>query len=181
MNRSQPKVKRKKISPVDIVIAVIFLIALVSMIYLMVALFTDNGGADAKDGVAADCRLRIENIDAERFAITVNEVTGGVECAFLKAGDEVYDPQSGEAIGRITAVAYEKATAATGEVDEEGNLVYAEYPGHIDLILTLRTELDSEERYTVGGLDLQLGENIALRTASYEASALVEDLETGVN
>lgn len=180
MNRSQPKIKRKKISPVDIAIAVIFLIALVSMIYLLVALFADNGG-DAKDGVAADCQLKIEYVDAERFGITVNEVTGGVECAFLQAGDEVYDPQSGESIGRITAVAYEKATAPTGEVDEEGRLVYAEYPGYVNLILTLRTELESEQRYTAGSLDLQLGQQITLRTASYEATALVEDVETGVN
>lgn len=181
MNRNETKIKRKKISPVDIVIAVIFLVALVAMIYLLIALLTDDNAADSREGVAADCRLVIEDVDIERFELTINEVTGGVESAFLQAGDQVYDPQSGEAVGRITAVTYELSTKPTGEVDEEGNLVYAEYPGHVDLVLTLRTELTSEQDFTVGSLNLQIGQQIDLRTASYEASALVSDMETGVN
>lgn len=181
MNRNETKIKRKKISPVDIVIAVIFLIALVSMIYLLVALFAEDNREGDIEGVSADCQLIIEDVDIERFGITVNEVTGGVECSFLQAGDQVYDPVSGDAIGRITAVAYELSTAPSGEVDEDGNLIYVEYPGHVDLVLTLRTELVSETDFTVGSLNLQLGRQIDLRTASYEASARVADMETGVN
>lgn len=180
MNQNQTKIKRKKISPVDIVIGVIFLVALLSMIYLLIALLT-NDGADSHTGVAADCQIVIENVDTERFGITLNEVTGGVECGFLQAGDQVYDPQSGEAIGRITAVAYELATAPSGEVDEEGNLLYVEYPGHVNLVLTIRTELASEQTYTVGTLNLQIGQKFSLRTASYEAVARVENIETGVS
>lgn len=180
MNRTENKSKRKKISVVDIVIAVIFLAALVAMIYLMVALLTDESADDA-DGVQADCLLRIEQVDTERFGITLNEVTGGAECAFLKAGDQVYDPESGEAIGRITAVTYEISTASSGEIDEEGNLVYIEYPGCVDLIITVRTEVASEQDRTVGSLNLRLGSEIDLRTATYEAAATVVGMETGVN
>lgn len=181
MNGSQARIKRKKISPVDIVIAVIFVAALLSLIYFGVALLTEGGEQSAQTGVAADCKLRIENVDTERFGITLNEVTGGVECSFLKAGDQVFDPQSGESIGRITAVTYEMATAPSGEIDEEGNLVYVEYPGHINLILTVRTELVSEQNWTAGSLSLRLGRTIRLQTASYEASAEVVEMETGVN
>lgn len=181
MNRSETKIKRKKISPVDILIAVIFLVALFSMIYLLIALFSDNGSDDLQTGVAADCQLKIEYVDIERYGITLNEVTGGVECDFLKAGDQVYDPQSGESVGWITAVTYEIATAASGEVDEEGNLVYVEYPGYVNLIVTLRTELTSEQNYTVDSLNLQIGQTVHLRTASYETYALVSDMETGVS
>lgn len=181
MNRSEIKTKKRRISPVDIVIAVIFLIALLSMIYLTVTLLSDDRSANTGAGIAADCRLRIKQIEVERFGITLNEVTGGVEAAFLNAGDQVYDPESGESIGRVTAVTYEIATAPTGEVDEEGNLIYAEYPGYIDLIVTVRTELASETDRTVGSLNLQLGRELKLRTASYEADALVVGMETGVN
>lgn len=181
MNRSQTKIKRRKISPVDIVIAVIFIVALLSMIYLAVTLFTDDGNSSVNAGVSADCTLKIENVDIERYGITLNEVTGSVECAFLQAGDQVYDPQSGEAVGRITAVTYELATASSGEVDEEGNLIYVEYPGYVNLILTLRTEFASEQDRTVGSLGLQLGRTIHLQTASYEAAAEVIGMEMGVN
>lgn len=181
MNQSEIKSKRKKISPVDVVIAVIFLVALLSMIYLLVVLLGDNESIDEREGVTADCQLIVESVDIERFGITLNEVNESIECAFLQAGDQVYDPQSGEVIGRITAITYEIATVATGEVDEEGNLIYAEYPGHINLVLTVRTELESETDWTAGSVSMQVGKEITLRTASYEATALVAGMETGVN
>lgn len=181
MNQSEIKSKRKKISPVDIVIAVIFLVALLSMIYLLVVLLGDDKSSDTNEGVAADCRLIVENVDIERFSITLNEVNESIECSFLKAGDQVYDPLSGELIGRITAITYEISTEATGMADEEGNLIYAEYPGHIDLVLTVRTELESETEWTAGGVNMQVGKEITLRTASYEATALVAGMETGVS
>lgn len=181
MNRSQINKKRKKISPVDVVIAVIFLVALAATVYLAIVLMTDDGASDRNDGVAADCRLVIENVDIERFDITLNEVTGGVDCEFLQVGDQVYDPESGEPIGRITSIAYELSTASSGEVNEEGNLIYVEYPGYVDLVITLRTELEGENDYTVGSLNLRLGQEIHFRTASYEATAVVSDMETGVN
>lgn len=179
--KKRTDLKSKKFSPIDVVIAVIFLVALFSMAYLIITLVTDDGSAAKTEGVAADCQLVIENVDTERFGITINEVTGAVECEFLQVDDQVYDPQSGEAIGKITAIAYEKAAATSGEVDEEGNLIYVEYPGHVDLILTLRTELSSAQNYSVGSLQLRIGQNIHLRTASYEATAWVEDVETGGN
>lgn len=181
MNRSQIKTKKKKISPVDIVIAIIFLIALLSMIYLTFTLLDEDNSGINEGGIAADCKLSVEQVDIERFGITLNEVTGGIECAFLNVGDQVYDPESGESIGRVNAITYEIATMPTGEVDEEGNLIYAEYPGYIDLIVTVRTELASETDRTVGSLNLQLGRELKLRTASYEADALVVGMETGVN
>lgn len=181
MNRSEKKVKRKKISAVDIVIAVIFLVALISMIYLMVTLFNEENDNASEEEIAADCRLEIGQVDVQRFGITLNELTGSVECDFLKAGDQVYDPITGEAVGRITAVTYRNTTLPSGEVDEEGNLVSVEYPGHIDLIVTVRTELASEQNRTVGSQQLQLGNEIILRTASYEATAEVVGMEAGVN
>lgn len=181
MNRSENKTKRKKISPVDIVITVIFLVALVALIYLTVTLLTDEGADQAGEGVTADCLLEIERVDVERFGLSLNEVTGGVECAFLQAGDQVYDPESGESIGRITAVTYEVATEPSGAVDEEGNLVYIEYPGYVNLLITVRTEIAGEQDRTVGSLNLQLGREIDLRTATYEATATVVGMETGVN
>lgn len=181
MNRSETKTKKRRISPVDIVITIIFLIALLSMIYLTVTLLNEDNVGINDVGVAADCRLSIEQVDTERFGITLNEVTGGIDCAFLNVGDQVYDPESGELIGRVTAVTYEITTMPTGEVDEEGNLLYAEYPGYVDLIVTIRTELASETDFTVGSLNLRLGRAIKLRTASYEANALVVGMETGVN
>lgn len=181
MNRSQTNKKRKKVSPIDIVIALIFVVALAATVYLAIVLMADDSVNANKDGVSADCRLVIENVDVERFDITLNEVTGGVDCEFLKVGDQVYDPESGKSVGRITAIAYELSTASSGEVDEEGNLIFVEYPGHIDLVVTLRTELEAENDYTVGSLNLRLGQEVLFRTASYEAKAVVSDMKTGVN
>ncbi len=181
MNQAENKSKKKKISPVDIVIAAIFLIALLSMIYLVITLLAEDRSLGQESGVEADCRLKIENVEIERFGITLNEMTGGVECAFLKTGDLVYDPQTGKEIGKITAVAYEIATASSGEVDEEGNLIYVEYPGYVDLILTVRMELQGEQDWSAGSLSIRIGQQIAFRTASYEATAVIASVKTGVN
>lgn len=178
-HKSDIKSKRRRINPVDAVIAVIFLLSLAAMIYLTVTLaFADDGAADGS-GTPVEYRLSIDNVDAERFGITLNEQAGTAECDFLKIGDTLYNEEGSTVIGKLTSIQYEVATGSTEISDAEGNLIYAEYPGRINLILTVRGEL-SEDSLAVGDLEIRVGKPISFHTSQYCAEAEILAVNTEV-
>ncbi len=182
MNRkSEIKNSKKRLNPVDAVIAVVFLLSLAAMVYFALNLaFTDNGSKADGSGTPVEYRLTIENIDAERLGIVLDEESGTAECDFLKIGDLLYNPSGSATIGKLAAIRYEAAVGSTGKSDGEGNLIYAEYPGRINLILTVRAELP-EDTLSVGGMDIRIGKQMEFHTASYYATARIVAVETEVD
>jgi hypothetical protein len=165
----------KKINLVDAIIAVVFMLALVAAIYLTVTIaFSDDiPGNEVQKQV--EYRLCIENVDIERFGISLDDQTGAAKCDFLQIGDVLYSEDGSEQIGKISSIQYENATGSTGVTDSEGNLIYAEYPGRVNLILIVRGELDSDttDAVRVGGL-------LSFHTPDYTANAKVLAVDTEV-
>lgn len=172
--KSQVK-SAKKINLVDAVIAVVFMLALVAAIYLTVTIAFSDGIPGDEVRKQVEYRLCIENIEAERFGITLDDQTGAAKCDFLQIGDVLYSEDGSTQIGKISSIQYEIATGSTGMTDSEGNLIYAEYPGRINLILIVRGELDSGTTESV-----RVGEPLSFHTPDYTASAKVLAVDTEV-
>ena len=167
------KSRIRKINPVDAVIAVIFLLSLAVMIYLFVGVvLSENESGKDESMKPVEYRVVIPNVSVERFGLTTNESNGTVECDFLKIGDAVYDQQGTVKLGELVAIGYTVSTASTGHTDSEGNLIYAECPGQIDLILTVRGA-EKENTLTIGGKAIRVGAELEFHTPSYFAKGKI--------
>ena len=178
-HRSNIKTSRKRINPVDAVIAIMFLLSLAAAIYLTVTLvFSGKNGGDAS-GAPVEYSLTVENVDAERYGITLNEQTGIAECDFLKIGDKLYTDGDVQEIGKLVSIRYEVATGSTGKTDNDGTLIYAEYPGRVNLILTVRGELTGDT-LSIGDLKLRVGKEVSFHTSGYNADGKIVSVDTEV-
>ncbi|MBQ8382082.1 MAG: DUF4330 domain-containing protein [Clostridia bacterium] len=177
-HKSNGKASRKKINLVDAVIAVVFLMSLAVTIYLTVTLAFSDGDGSSGSGMPVEYSLTVNNIDAERYGITLNEQTGIAECDFLKIGDTLYTDDA-KSIGKLVSIRYEVATGSTGKTDNDGSLIYAEYPGRVNLILTVRGEL-SGDALEIGDLKLRVGKTISFHTSGYNADAKIMSVDTEV-
>lgn len=170
----------RKINIVDAVIGIIFLLALITMVYLLVSVvFSDENKVEDGVGNAVEYRVKIENVDVERFGIALDEASGVIECSFLQIGDVLYNEDGSNSLGKLSAIQYEVSTASTGYTDSEGNLIYAECPGRVNLILTVRGEL-SDDALTVGGVPIRVGKELSFHTPAYHATAKILSVETEV-
>ena len=176
--KSGVKKSRKRLNPVDAVIAIVFLLSLAVTVYLTVSLaFSKDDGKEGTD-IPVEYSLMIENVNTERYGITLNEQTQIAECDFLKIGDTLYT-DGGENIGKVVSIRYEVATASTGKTDSDGALIYAELPGRVNLILTVRGKL-TDESLQIGALDLRVGKQISFHTSVYNADAKIISVNTEV-
>lgn len=176
--KNSVKKTRKRLNPVDAVIAIVFLLSLAVTVYLTVSLaFSKDDGKEGTD-VPVEYSLMIENVNVERYGILLNEQTQMAECDFLKIGDTLYfdDAQS---IGKIVSIKYEVATQSTGKTDSDGALIYAELPGRVNLILTVRGKL-TDDSLQIGDLDLRVGKQIAFHTSDYNTDAKIVSVNTEV-
>ena len=174
------KSRIKRINPVDAVIAIIFLVSLITMGYLFVGVVLSDGEANRDDSLKpVEFRVVIPNVSVERFGIVTDELSGTVECDFLKIGDAVYNQEGSVQLGELVSIGYTVSTASTGYTDSEGNLIYAECPGQIDLILTVRGK-EKENTLTVGGEAIRVGAMLEFHTPSYFAEGKIVSIDREV-
>ena len=174
------KSRLKRINPVDAVIAIIFLVSLITMAYLFVGVVLSEGDDNQDASVKPmEFRVVISNLSTERFGIVTDEISGTAECDFLKIGDVVYNQDGSAQLGKLVAIGYKVSTASTGYTDSEGNLIYAECPGQIDLILTVRGE-EKENKLTVGGQPIRVGAELEFHTHSYFAKGKIVSIDREV-
>ncbi len=179
MNRKpNQKTSKRRINAVDAVIAIVFLLSLAASVYLTLSLTLANGESEGS-GAPVEYSLVVENVDAARYGITLSEQTGSAECDFLKIGDRLFIGEDAKAIGKLVSIRYEPATGSTGQTDDNGTLIYAEYPGRVNLILTVRAEL-SGKSLQIGDLQLRVGKEISFHTAEYTASGKILSVDTEV-
>ena len=163
----------RKINPVDVEIAVIFLLSIVAMGYLFTGVvFSAIENGEDSFVTPIEYRVVIPNVNIDRFGLMPDELSGTVECDFLKIGDILYNFDGSTQLGKVMAIHYEVTTAATGHTDSEGNLIYAEYPRCVDLILTVRGE-ENRNTMTVGSEAIRVGKDLIFHTPSYFAQAKV--------
>lgn len=182
MNKGKTKFKSrlKRINPVDAVIAIIFLVSLITMAYLFVGVVLSDGDAGQDVSVKpVEFRVVISNVNTERLGIVTDEISGTAECDFLKIGDVVYNQDGTAQLGKLVSIDYRVSTASTGYSDSEGNLIYAECPGQIDLILTVRGE-EKENTRTIGGQSIRVGAELEFHTHSYFAKGKIVSMDREV-
>ena len=175
MSRKSELRSKKRINLVDAVIAVIFMLALVVATYLTVSIAFADETSDNEVKTQVEYRLRIENVEVERFGISLDHQSGTAKCDFLQIGDVLYNAGDNEQIGKLTSLQYENATGSTGVTDSEGNLVYADYPGRVNLILIVRYESVSD-----ASLPVRVGRDLSFHTVDYTATAKVLSVESEV-
>ena len=84
-------------------------------------------------------------------------------------------------IGKVLAVEYEPYFESTGEVNESGELIYCEYPGYINLLITVQTKAEkTDAAYSVSGVSLLANKEISFRTRTFCQNAeIVKITEKG--
>ena len=174
MNHRTEIKSKKRINPVDAVIAVIFMLSLIAAVYLTVTIAFADDQAKSQAQTQMEYRLCVENVEIERFGIALDERTGTAKCDFLQIGDILYS-EEGEQIGKLSSIQYVVATGSTGVTDSDGNLIYAECPGRVNLVLNVRVESDQAESSM-----LRVGGEFSFHTPDYTATAKVLSVDTEV-
>lgn len=149
------------------------LIALVCVgIFVYFAFFSEFGLFGSKEEkVSVQYTVKIENVNAEMLGISAEGEKGTLNCDFIDTKDRVYDCKTGNLIGRVTSVKYEKAYELTGALDEDGDLVYAPYVGYIDIIITVSASgsISDDGIYSINDYEIRVGSEIEFRTEGYTA------------
>jgi len=169
--RSEKRRSGKRMNFVDWILILIALGCIGIFVYFAFFSELDIFGAK-EEKVSVQYSVRIENVNAEMLGISVNESAGTLNCDFIDVKDRVYDCVNGKAIGRVTSVKYEKSLEPTGALDEDGDLIYAQYPGHIDIIITVSGNGSlADGIYNISGYEIRVGSEIEFRTEGYTAIA----------
>lgn len=97
----------------------------------------------------------------------------------LKINDEVYDKTSSTMIGKITEIKHENA-----KYEFEGNdgkIYIKEYPGKVDVTLTIKTDGTIKEgEYLANNLiRVLIGENKVIKTKYVQVEANIIDIKMG--
>lgn len=171
-----PSRAKSKLGAVDIIVIVIVAAGILAAVYFGIVLLSDgidfSGGRPSKDA-NIEYTIKVENVDTEVFSF-VRGADNALGSSFLQVGDAVYDRESGRSIGTVTAMKYENSKAPTGEPGSAGNMIYAETPGFINVILTVEAATDNDGApYVVNGLTVRAGENVAFRTYGYYAEGKI--------
>lgn len=174
MNQKSEIKSKKRINPVDAVIAVIFMLSLVAAIYLTVTIAFSDDQSKIESQAQVEYRLCIENVEVERFGITLDDQTGTAKCSFLQIGDVLYGDE-GDQIGKLSSIQYVVTTGSTGVTDSDGNLIYAECPGRVNLILTVRGESENDQSAAI-----RVGGAFSFHTPDYTATAKVLSVDMEV-
>ncbi len=171
---------QKKYGVADAVALACFILIAVSLIYFLLVLIF--GGFERfkliweKDGKSVNLSfvLKIEGVDTTYFSA---EPSGKeAVCDFISVGDDFYI--DGTAVGKVTAVTYKDHKVSTGLVDTQGSVIYAAYPGVIDLFITVEAKgTDTENGYTVGGAILKSGSSLNCSTKKSEFPSQVVSIE----
>ena len=105
------------------------------------------------------------------LGINVDGDKGTLNCDFIDTKDRVYDCKTGNLIGRVTSVKYEKSLEFTGGLDDDGDPVYAPYLGYIDIIITVSGSgsISDSGIYSINGYEIKVGSEIEFRTEGYTA------------
>ena len=147
--------KRFRFNFIDVILIFVILAALACLFYLFTSHQTENSGSTGKYDVVYTIEVRTIR---DEFKNLVN------------VGDKVVDAVQLFTIGEVTDVSYKNSDYTTFD-RENGTLVHYDYPGFLDMTLTVRASANLENNtYMIGGYELAVGVLVSFRTPSYTAS-----------
>ncbi len=173
--KSEENVKqnKRKLNVIDIVIIIIAscgVLAVIIFAFMMLrgSSGDSNGEGDSKDaGGAYEYVIMVPKINTDLYSITkgADYVVG---CPSLQVGDTVYERESGKSIGEIISITYREHREPTNRYGTNGELIYADYVGYIDLIITVEAEPDGDLGVLeVNGCELRAGADLKFRTYGF--------------
>lgn len=147
-------------------------LALVSVgVFMYFAFFSelDLFGKD-EEKISVEYTVCVEKVNADLLGLGQPEGKEALVSDFIDVGDKVYSCSDGSLIGRVSSVEYEISRSATGAYDSNGSLIYADYPGYVDIIITVKGDgLQSDGVYSINGYEIRVGSDIEIRTEGYTA------------
>ena len=168
--RSTKKRGGRRMNFVDWLLVLIALACIGAFVYF--AFFSELDIFGTKEEKASvQYTVKIENVNADMLGVSLNGEKGELNCDFIDTKDKVYDCKTGNLIGRVTSVRYERSLEFTGELDEHGSPVYAPYADYIDIIITISASgsISDERVYSINGYEIRVGADIEFRTEGYTA------------
>ena len=178
-NEENVKQSKKKLNVVDIAVLIMVVCGLAAVVFLGVMMLTE--GSDIfgrKEERTADFTYMVvvEKVDVQLYSITKG-ADNMVGCPSLQVGDKVYDRESGELIGAVSGITYRDIRVPTDRADENGNAVYADYPGYVDLVIAVEAYNDGKNGvYGVNGYEIRSGADISFRTYGFYADGRIESV-----
>jgi len=168
---------KKRLTFIDIVL-ILAVLGLVGFVVYSV-FFADNTVSQDK-AVTVEYQIKVEKLRYEDFGIVLLE-DNKIKSDFLLKDEIVYAHTTNKEIGKILSVEYEPYIESTGEVNESGELIYCEYPGYINLLITVQTKAEkTESSYSVMGVSLLSNQEIEFRTRTFCKNAtIVKIVEKG--
>lgn len=162
-------------------IDVALILAIIGLVgFVVYSVFNSGKSVSGSKAVEIEYQIKIEKINYENFGITLLQ-DNKIQSDFLSVGEYVYFENNSKEIGKIVSVEYEPYITSTQEVDEEGNLIFGEYPGYINLVITVKTNAEKTDYgFKVWNEDLLVNTELAFRTRSYcGVGQIVDILEKG--
>jgi len=150
--------KRKfRFNIIDLILLVVILSASAALIYIFMP-------AKAQDNDNASQNI---NITYQLYVKKVPDVLEGK----INIGDNVVDSVTLYNIGEVADVTYTKSVHA-GVDKSEGKYVYSEYPGMIDIYVTVSADaVKTDSAITVNGFTVAVGKEIPFRVPGYTGIA----------
>ncbi len=166
---------KKRLTFIDIVL-ILAVLGLAAFVVYSVFFADETSSGD--DAVTIEYQIKVEKIRYADFGITLLD-DNKISCEFLLTDETVY--AGSKEIGKVLAVEYEPYFESTGEVNESGELIYCEYPGYINLLITVQTKAEkTDAAYSVSGVSLLANKEISFRTRTFCQNAeIVKITEKG--
>ena len=155
---------KRKFTFIDIILVLAILGLAGFVIY---GVFFADQNVQGEKAVEVEYQIKVEKIRYEDYEIELLS-DGKITSDFLLKNETVYLASNSKEIGKVVSVEYEPYTQSTGEVNELGELIYSEYPGYINILITVQTNAENTQNgYSVSGVDLLMGSEIEFRTQTY--------------
>lgn len=175
------KTKNKKSFGIaDTAVLIGFVILALALVYT--ALLLIFGGTDVfsligkDDGETVDLSFSLCVSGIDTTVYSVEPQGDDAVCGFLSVGDTFYI--DGKAVGRVTHIGHADHMVKTGLDNSNGSLVYAAYPGYLDLVVTIEAQgKETDSGYVVADREIKIGAPLALSTKKAEFDATVSDVQ----
>lgn len=180
MSRQKKISRTGKMNFVDWFLLALALISVAVFVYF--AFFSElQLFGDREQDVSIDYTVRVEKVNAQWIlGLTDSDLPDDrkeLKSDFVKVGDKVYASSDGALIGRVTSVTYERSKSPTDTYDENGSLIYADYFGHVDIIITVKADgISSDGVYSINGHEVRVGADVDFRTEGYTALGTCESV-----
>lgn len=158
---------------IDWLLILVALASIGAFVYFAFFSELDLFGKDEQK-INVEYTLRVEKVNAEFFLGLNNDslpdTRTTLNADFIDVGDKVYSSADGTLVGRVKSVEYERSKISTNKYDDNGILIYAEYPGYVDFIITVSgSGLGTDGVYSINGYEIKVGSDIQFRTEGYNA------------